>query len=252
MMIDTHIHADTRSSEDFKKMSMNGIGAAISCSFYPLAINSSNLLLAHFDRLINYEVPRAADNLLNLYLALGIHPKPIPEDYEKVLEKLPLYLEQENVICMGEIGLDQDTPLEQKVFKKQLKIAAKLNKKVIVHTPRKNKPTTLEHELEILESYIRPELVVIDHLNMETIPQVINTDYTMGLTIQPHKLEPTDIIGIVNEYGCERFILNSDSSHMPSNPISVAEAIYYLKKEKIDPNCIESLASGNARKFFQI
>ena len=39
-MIDTHMHADSRSSEDFEKMFISGIDTAITCSFYPYKIDN--------------------------------------------------------------------------------------------------------------------------------------------------------------------------------------------------------------------
>ena len=40
-MIDTHMHADSRSSEDFEKMFISGIDTAITCSYYPYKIDNN-------------------------------------------------------------------------------------------------------------------------------------------------------------------------------------------------------------------
>jgi hypothetical protein len=44
-MIDTHMHADSRSSEDFEKMFIGGIDTAITCSYYPYKINDNPEIL---------------------------------------------------------------------------------------------------------------------------------------------------------------------------------------------------------------
>ena len=64
---------------------------------------------------------------------MGVHPRAIPTDFDKVIEKLPEYLEKKNVIAIGEIGLETADDLEQKVFVEQLKIADENNYKIIVN-----------------------------------------------------------------------------------------------------------------------
>jgi predicted metal-dependent TIM-barrel fold hydrolase len=39
-MIDTHMHADSRSGEDFRDMYLAGLDTAITCSFYPYKIDN--------------------------------------------------------------------------------------------------------------------------------------------------------------------------------------------------------------------
>ena len=74
-MIDTHMHADSRSSEDFEKMFIGGIDTAITCSFYPYTINDNpEILLNHLNRILNFEPKRAGEYGLDLKVALGIHP----------------------------------------------------------------------------------------------------------------------------------------------------------------------------------
>ena len=44
-MIDTHMHGDSRSSEDFGEMYLSGIDTAITCAFYPYKLNNESTLL---------------------------------------------------------------------------------------------------------------------------------------------------------------------------------------------------------------
>ena len=48
-MIDTHIHADLRSGEDFKEMYLSGIDVAITCGFYPYKVDNEIVLLNHLN-----------------------------------------------------------------------------------------------------------------------------------------------------------------------------------------------------------
>ena len=73
-MIDTHIHADSRSGEDFRDMYLAGIDSAITCSYYPYKIDSELILLNHLNRILELDTKRASEHGLDLKVALGIHP----------------------------------------------------------------------------------------------------------------------------------------------------------------------------------
>lgn len=73
-MIDTHMHGDSRSSEDFGEMYLSGIDTAITCAFYPYKLNNESTLLNHLERILNYDTKRAKEYGLDLKVALGIHP----------------------------------------------------------------------------------------------------------------------------------------------------------------------------------
>lgn len=49
-MIDTHMHGDSRSSEDFGEMYLSGIDVAITCAFYPYKLNNESTLFKSFGK----------------------------------------------------------------------------------------------------------------------------------------------------------------------------------------------------------
>ena len=238
-MIDTHMHADSRSSEDFEKMFISGIDTAITCSFYPYKIdNNPEILLNHLNRLLNFEPKRAGENAL--------------ENNEIIFRQLEKWVQNNDIIAIGEIGLDDNTELEKEVFKKQLELAEDTQSKVIIHTPRKNKLEVLKDIKEIVLETINPKLVVIDHINLNTIEEVIDDEFTIGLTVQPQKMEVEEAIEILDKYGFDKFILNSDISNKPSNPLSVPKTVRTLKRLGYDEKEINKVAFENAKKFFNI
>lgn len=251
-MIDTHIHGDARSSEDFEAMKIAGIDTAISCAFYPYKLFNDMVLLNHLERILNYDSKRAADYGLDLKVALGIHPSNSYIKPDLIYENLYKWIEEEKIVAIGEIGLEDLTDDEISVFKAQLDIADETKTKVIVHTPRKRKKEVLEVINQIIPEHIDEKLVVIDHINPATIEDVINKDYTIGLTVQPRKMEKEDAIAILSEYGFDKFLLNSDISNMPSNPLSVPQTVAELEKQGFDNKKIEKVAFKNAESFFKI
>lgn len=251
-MIDTHIHGDARSSEDFELMKNNGIDTAITCSFYPYKLFNEVVLLNHLEKILNYDTERAGKYGLDLKVALGIHPSNSYIKPDLIYENLYRWIEDGKITAIGEIGLEDLTDDEISVFKRQLDIADETGTKVIVHTPRKRKAEVLEVINGIVPEHIDERLVVIDHINPATIGDVIDRDYTIGLTVQPQKMEKEDAIAILNEYGFERFLLNSDISNMPSNPLSVPQTVRELESRGYESKKIERVAFKNAKNFFNI
>ena len=223
-MIDTHMHGDSRSSEDFGEMYLSGIDTAITCAFYPYKLNNESTLLNHLERILNYDTKRAKEYGLDLKVALGIHPANTSVNPDLIYENLYKWIENKQIIAIGEIGL--------------------------VHTPRKNKKEVLKVIQDIVPQHIDPKLVVIDHINQNVAEDVIDKDYTLGLTVQPQKMDKEEAIAILDEYGFDKFLLNSDISNKPSDPLSVPKTVRELEKLGYKKTEIEKVAFKNAEKFF--
>ncbi len=251
-MIDTHIHADARTGEDFEKMYLSGIDVAITCAYYPYIIDNDSILLNHLNRILNYDTKRASQHGLELKVALGIHPTNTSVEGNTIYEQLYKWIESEKIIAIGEIGLEDLTESEYRIFKEQLDIAQETKTNVIIHTPRKNKSEVLSEILDILPQHISPEYVVIDHINSNVIEQVISSDYTLGLTVQPEKMDKYEAVKILDEYGFDKFLLNSDISNKASDPLSVPKTIRELKKQNFNQKDIDKIAYKNCKKFFNL
>lgn len=251
-MIDTHIHGDSRSGEDFGEMYLSGIDTAISCSFYPYKLNNESTLLNHLERILNYDTIRAKEHGLDLKVALGIHPANTSINPELIYENLYKWIENKQIIAIGEIGLENLTNDEIAIFKKQLDIGEETKSKVIVHTPRKNKKAVLKIIQDIIPQHINPKSVVIDHVNQNIIEDLIDEYYTIGLTVQPQKMDKKEAITILDQYGFDKFLLNSDISNKPSDPLSVPKTVRELKKLGYKKTEIKKVAFKNAEKFFKI
>lgn len=251
-MIDTHMHADARSGEDFKEMYLAGIDCAITCSYYPYRIPQDIVLLNHLNRILEYDTKRAQEYGLDMKVALGIHPTNSNVNPEIIFEKLYEWIEQSQIIAIGEIGLEDLTDNEIDIFKRQLDIANETKSKVIIHTPRKNKSEVLKVILDILPQHIDESQAVIDHINPQVIGEVIDSDCMLGLTVQPQKMDKFDAISILDRYGFDRFLLNSDISNKPSDPLSVAKTIRELTKQGYKKSEIDKVSHKNAQKFFKL
>lgn len=162
---------------------------------------------------------------LDLKVALGIHPTNSNVNPDLIFENLYKWIENNQIIAIGEIGLEDLTECEIDIFKRQLDIADETNSKVIIHTPRKNKKDVLKVILDILPEHINENQAVIDHINPDVVADTVDTDCMLGLTVQPQKMDKFEAISILDEYGFDRFLLNSDISNKPSDPLSVPKTV---------------------------
>ena len=246
------MHADARSGEDFEQMYLAGIDCAITCSYYPYKIPEDIVLLNHLNRILELDTKRASEHGLDLKVALGIHPTNSNVNPEKIFEKLYEWIETKQIIAIGEIGLEDLTDNEINIFKQQLDIADETNSKVIIHTPRKNKSEVLKVILDIIPEHINENQAVIDHINPKVIEEAINSDCMLGLTVQPQKMDKFEAISILDEYGFDKFLLNSDISNKASDPLSVPKTVRELTKQGYGKGEIEKVSHKNAQKFFNL
>lgn len=251
-MIDAHIHADTRPYEDFEKMAISGIDKAITCAHDPLRMTTSEVVLDHFHRLVSNDVKRANENGLKLYVALGLHPRSISKNHEIIIQALPNLLQNNLMVAIGEIGLEKTSSEEINVFIEQLKIADDLKAKVIVHTPRTNKKEVTKTTKKIILENINPKLVIIDHIDFDIVDDLIDQDFTLGITVQPLKMAPQDAVNLLKEYGTDKFVLNSDISSSPSDPLSVPKTVHQMRLADFKEKDIAKVSEKNASAFFNI
>lgn len=251
-MIDTHIHADSRSSEDFEMMYLAGIDSAVTCGFYPYKLYNDRVLLNHLERILEYDTVRVGKYGIDLKVALGIHPSNCDVDPGLIYDSLYHWIGNGDIVAIGEIGLEKLTEDEIDIFKRQLEIGDETQTPVIVHTPRRNKSEVLGEIMDIVPAYIDSRFVVIDHVNSSVVDDVIDSGCMLGLTVQPGKMEKDEAVCILDQYGFDNFLLNSDISNMPSDCLSVSKTIRELEKENYKKRDVEKVAFGNAEKFFRI
>ena len=91
---------------------------------------------------------------------------------------------QPSVKALGEVGLETGDKIEMEVLELQLRIAKRLDKPAIIHTPRKNKAVIMAKVLKLLDRVgIDPSLTVVDHVTSEIADDVRRSGRWMGLTV---------------------------------------------------------------------
>ena len=137
-----------------------------------------------------HEPKRAAKFGLPHFAWLCINPKEA-EDLklaEEVIESFPEFLDRPNVLGIGEIGLNKNSRNELAVFEQQVDLAARHGQLILVHTPHledKLKGTRLIVDALKSDGRIKPERVIIDHVEEHTIELVLDAGFWAGMTLYP-------------------------------------------------------------------
>ena len=213
-MMDQHLHIDSRSLEELAMMSMAGIKAVVSHVYYPhqhVKINA-NTYFDFYDRKIHWEPARTRTELIETFLGVGINMVDVPTDWEKVIEALPQYLDEERVVCIGEIGIEPgsetaDTAVQEEILKAELKIAKAHNMPVNFHTPPQEKEKWIEKYAALIEEAgVDKDKVTIDHANPSVVDLIWEMGFYAGVTIQSWRnVTPLQAAEVLAKLGVMKF-----------------------------------------------
>ena len=183
-----------------------------------------------------------------VYAAVGIHPEFAAQTTEKDIEEIARLAAHPKAVAIGEIGLDYhydnvDKNLQKKVFQKQIELAKKYNKTIVIHSRDAAQDT-----LDILKKSSITNNKVVMHCysySKEMAYEFIKMNIKLGiggvLTFKnAHKLKD-----IVEELSLNNFLLETDSPYLtpephrgeknePCNVIYVAKKIAELKNLPLD------------------
>lgn len=253
-IFDSHIHADTRGWEDLRTLSLFGTRAVVSCAHDVFDFSGPQSIMDHFRRILDFDCRRLRLNHILPFVGLGVHPSGIPHDgVDEVLARLPDLLKQEPVVAVGEIGLQDGTDREVDVFSRQLQIASDLSMPCVVHTPQKNKAEVTQIVIEVVaRSGIDRNLVVIDHVDSRIIEPVRAFGTWMALSVQPYKISEKEAATLVQTFGAERVMLNSDLAAGMSDVLSLPKAVFEMKSLGVSPETINKVTYQNASGFYNV
>lgn len=254
-IFDPHIHMTSRTTDDYEAMAAAGIQAIVEPAFW-LGQPRTNpgSFEDYFLSLVGWERFRASQFGIHHYCTMALNPKEANNKYlaSQVLEILPRFLEKESVVAVGEIGLDDQTGQEEKIFHAQIEMAIKFKLPILVHTPHRDKKQGTQRCLDIVkESGIAPEMVLIDHNTEETLPQVRDLGFYAGHSIYPFtKMDDQRMVQIIKEFGTEKIIINSAADWGVSDSLMVPKTVETMKKAGIPEVEIEKIVWENPITFF--
>ena len=253
--IDPHIHMSARTTDDYERMAAAGIVAIVEPAFWlGQARTQVGSYIDYMSSLVGWERFRAAQFGIRHYCTIGLNSKEANNEAlaEQVLEVLPRYLMKEGVVAVGEIGYDDQTPVEDKYYRAQLSLAKELDMLVQVHTPHRDKKSGTTRSMDVaIEMGIDPERVVIDHNNEETVQEVLDRGFWAAFTIYPHtKMGNERMVDIARKYGSDHIFIDSSADWGVSDPLAVPKTARLMLERGIASKDVKAICYGNALRAF--
>jgi len=249
--IDPHIHAVSRTTDDYEAMAAAGVVAVIEPAFWlgqPRTTVGS--FFDYFSTLVGFERFRAAQFGIRHYCTIGLNSKEANNVSlaEQVMEVLPLFLAKEGVVAVGEIGYDDQTDAEDRFYRAQLELAKEVDLPVMIHTPHRNKKVGTTRSMDVaIEHGLAPSKVVVDHNNEETVREVLDRGFWAAFTIYPNtKMGNERMVEIVKQYGAERIIVDSAADWGVSDPLAVPKTARLMLERGVPEQIVRKTTYENA------
>lgn len=254
-MIDSHVHLDDEAfngdREDIiKSLGENGI---------ELVINNSSDLHSS-ERSVEL-----ANKYENIYAAIGVHPHEA-RTYDDEVEKRLIELSRDKkVLAIGEIGLDyyyDNSPrdVQKEVFKRQIELAAKLKKNIVIHSRDAAKDT-----FDILkEAHEKYDFTALIHCFSQSVAMMREYlkmgDYIAlgGAVTFKNAKTPKEVAKAVD---LDRLLLETDCPYMTpvpyrgkrNEPKLVKFTCQYIADlRQMDALELEKITGENTKRFFGI
>ncbi|MCZ6532875.1 MAG: TatD family hydrolase [SAR324 cluster bacterium] len=254
-MFDPHIHMTSRTTDDYAAMAEAGIAAIVEPAFWlGQPRTHAGSFEDYFNGLLGWERFRASQFGIRHFCTIALNPKEAndPRLSEEVIDMMPRYLQKEGVVAVGEIGYDDQTDSEEKLFERQMAMAMEYGLPVLIHTPHRDKKQGTVRSIDLVKSMGFPEeRALIDHNTEETLPLVLDTGCWAGHSIYPNtKMDEERMARLVKQYGSERIIINSAADWGISDPLKVPKTVDKMREMGIPEVDIETIVWSNPATFF--
>ncbi len=254
--IEPHAHMVSRVTDDYVAMVTSGCAAVCEPAFWA-GFDRSSVQGFHdyFCQLTEYEPKRAARFGLPHFCWLCLNPKESEDAAfaKDVLAIVPQFLDRPTVLGIGEIGLNKNSRNELKVLEWHVDFAARHDQLILVHTPHledKFKGTRLTLDVLRADSRIRPERVIIDHVEEHTVKMVLDAGFWAGMTLYPEtKCTPARAVDILDGYGQERLWLNSACDWGVSIPLNVPRTALEMRRRGWSAEAVDRVIYQNPVRF---
>ncbi len=255
--IDPHIHMISRVTDDYETLARMGCLAVSEPAFWAgFDRGSVDGFRDYFRHLTEVEPRRAAQFGVQHYTWLCINAKEAEnvELSREVIAAIPEFLDRPNVLGIGEIGLNKNTPNEATVFLEHVELALRHDLPILIHTPHlEDKYMGTRMILDMLADFpqLAPDRVLVDHVEEHTVREVLERGYWAGMTLYPvTKCTPKRAADIIEMYGTERLLVNSAGDWGPSKPTAVPDFIMEMRRRQHPFEAIQQVVLDNPMRFF--
>lgn len=255
--VDPHIHMSSRTTDDYMAMAKAGISVVIEPAFWLGQPRTSvGTFIDYYSSLLGWERFRASQYGIRHYCAIGLNSKESNNQSlaEEVIKILPQFLMKEGVVAVGEIGFDEQTPLEEKYLRAQLELARQFDLPVMIHTPHRDKLKGTLRTMDLIKEHgIDADNAIVDHNNEQTVKAVLDRGYWAAFTIYPEtKMDSERMANVVKDYGANRIIVDSSADWGYSDPLAVPKTAALMQNRGISEADIFQSCCQNALTAYRL
>ncbi|MDX9786365.1 MAG: TatD family hydrolase [Desulfobacterales bacterium] len=255
-VIEPHIHMIARTTQDYERMARMHTVACCEQSFWAgYDRTSAQAFHDYFTHISVFEPTRAAQYGIEHYCFICMNPKEAENLSlaREVIAFIPEFLSKPTALGIGEIGLNKNTRNEMTVFAEQVELALQLDQLIWIHTPHlqdKLKGTKMMLDYLTGHGKVDPEKVAFDHCEEHTIGMVRDAGFWASMTIYPvTKNSPARVVDTIEIYGLEKIMVDASGDWGPSDPITLHDAIFEMRKRGHSASHIETVFYNNPCYF---
>lgn len=165
----------------------------------------------------NMEVLELVKKYDIVYGAIGFHPTELSGD-DKIVSFLEEHINDDKIVALGEIGLDYhyddtDKLKQQKMFKRQLEIAEKNKKPVIVHSR-----DAIQDTYDIMSKYDLKGSIHAFSGSVEMAQAFIKLGYYIGVGGVCTYKNAKNIVNVIENIPLAYILLETDSPYLAPDP----------------------------------
>ncbi len=254
---DPHIHMVSRTTDDYAQLARMGCVAVSEPAFWAgFDRGSADSFRDYFRQLTGFEVKRAAQYGIRHFTWMCINAKEAENVSlaREVIKIIPEFLDEPNVLGIGEIGLNKNTRNECIVFEEHVELAVNHHQQILIHTPHledKYQGTRMILDMLISFSQLDRSRVLVDHVEEHTVRPVLDEGFWAGMTLYPvSKCTPERACDIIEIHGPERLLVNSAGDWGPSKPTAVPDFIFEMRRRGHSEQVIRKVVYENPIEFF--
>ena len=251
-LFDACLHPAGLNDQDLQTLALFGVKGAVAVSWTLSATAKS--IRAHFDDLLEKQLPRLRRAGIRGYAALGVHPAGLPRrGLSEVLASLPGYCRAGQVVAIGALGLREGNSSEEQALLEQLDVAKTLKLRALVAVPREGHESALKKTLWALKKSGLPErraaLLGVDGKGLTAVRE---RGHHATLLLHPDYLSVEAAVGLLKKQGSERVMLGSACGRTASDFLALARAQSVMEKQKVSAHFAAHVLADNAAAFFKV
>ena len=248
MFIDTHCHISKEYFDDIPNL----IDKIVKSGVNKVIVNGC-------DMKSNFEVLELVEKYDIVYGALGFHPTELDDFSDEQLIWLEKNINNKKIVAIGEIGLDYhydntDKVKQKEVFEKQLQIASKYHKPVIVHSR-----DAINDTYNIISKYNVIGSLHCFSSSKEMAERFIKLGFYIGIGGVCTYKNAKEIKEVIKAIDLEYIILETDTPYLSPEPVRKEKntpcnipiiASYIASLKDVDLSIVSKVTSANASRLF--